>query len=308
MGVNLIFICILLAGAVVALIFSATFFFELFMERKRAKKSSKIEIGKVEPAFKKEESKNEEKKIEVKEAKNEVKPVEIQTESKQEEIDLDAMLAALEKRARIRTDKLENENTETKKNEIEKVVELEPAKIEEPKQEKVIADSKSIAKKEKMAIQVEEEKPAKKEEGIDPRLNLNYEDRLEKLKEVFAKLEKDYQKNTKELNKYKRTEKRKQRNEKLLNKKANELTNLNLSLYNVKDIKNIDPEKKKKQEELMAHVSELKASIADAEDYLTENKEKHTQVVKLNNYLAKEYDRYTEEIKELETFLAKRKK
>ena len=49
-------------------------------------------------------------------------------------------------------------------------------------------------------------------------------------------IERDYNKNHNSVLKDERTVRRKARNEKLLNKKATELTNLNLVLYNVKDI------------------------------------------------------------------------
>ena len=176
------------------------------------------------------------------------------------EIDLDEMLATLEKRA--------------KENEIAKTEEKEDKK-EEPT---IIP----------LVLQ--------KEEAKEEQSELNYEERLAKAKEAFEKLKKDYNKNTKSLNKYRRTERKKARNEKLLNKKAAELASLNLSIYDVKDIKDIDPEKKAKQEDLTKHVAELKSAIVEADEYLEANKEKHLQEVKLNTYLEREYQRYEEEL------------
>ena len=196
-----------------------------------------------------------------------------------EEIDLDEMLAALEARAK-EAEEVDNGNKAPVSEELTKVEEP----VEEP------------AKKEDTELQVASEKESE----------LDYEARLAKAKEAFEKLEKDYQKNKKSLNKYSRTERKKEKNEKLLNKKAAELASLNLSVYNVKELADVDPEKKAKQEELTTHVAELKAAIVEAEEYLEANREKHNQELKLNKYLEKEHARYEEEIKSLEEFLNKK--
>ena len=75
-------------------------------------------------------------------------------------------------------------------------------------------------------------------------------------------------------------------------------------MYNITDIKNIDEEKKTRQEELVAHISELKASIEDAEKYLAANAEKHANNIKLRDYLKSEQVRYKEEWAELEILIA----
>ena len=260
---KLVIVCILIAGTAVATIFSGIFFVKLLIDEIRERKANKKEEPKeelLEPAV-------EEKKEEV------------------EEIDLDAMLATLEKRAQ------ENEQKEVEA----------PEAVEEPKEEvaeKPAEEEKTEeVKQDPVVIVVNNESEDE---------NLNYEERLAKAKEAFAKLEKDYNKNTKALNRYKRTERKKAKNEKLLNKKAAELASLNLSVYNVKDLKDVDPDKKAKQEELTTHVAELKAAIVEADEYLTANREKHNQQVKMNTYLEKEYARYQEEIKSLEDFLAKK--
>ena len=118
------------------------------------------------------------------------------------------------------------------------------------------------------------------------------------------KLEKDLEKTEKAILKYERTERRLARNQKLLDRKAGELANLNLLMYNITDIKNIDEEKKTRQEELVAHISELKASIEDAEKYLSANAEKHANNIKLRDYLKGEQVRYREELNELEILIA----
>lgn len=258
---SLIIVCFLLAGAVVAVVFSGLFFAHLVVESLRNKKEeSKEDI--IVP---------------------EEKPVETKKEEV-EEIDLDAMLATLEKRAQ--------ETEEVKEEPV--VEEVKP--IEEPKEEK-----KEEKKAAPVVIVMNSAKEEKEE--VEEKQELNYEERLAQAKEALAKLEKDHEKNTKALNKYERTERKKARSEKLLNKKAAELASLNLSIYSVKDLKDIDPDKKAKQEELTTHVSELKAAIVEAEDYLDANRVKHNQALKMNNYFEKERARYEAEIKKLEEFL-----
>ena len=86
---------------------------------------------------------------------------------------------------------------------------------------------------------------------------------------------------------------------------AGELTNLNLVMYSVTDIKNVDEDKKTKQEELTAHIAELKASIQDAEEYIDSNKEKNDHNVKMAKFLLQEKTRYNEEIAELQNLISK---
>ena len=85
----------------------------------------------------------------------------------------------------------------------------------------------------------------------------DYYQRLDTINTSLIKLEKDLAKSSREVRKYEKTEKRKTRNEKLLDRKATELTNLNLVLYNVNDIKDIDPEKKERQKIYLQKISIL---------------------------------------------------
>ena len=89
----------------------------------------------------------------------------------------------------------------------------------------------------------------------------------------------------------------------MLDRRAGELTNLNLLMYSVTDIKNIDEEKKVKQEELTSHIAELKASIQDAEEYLDSNREKYNHNVKMAKFLIQERSRFKEELVELEVLI-----
>ena len=91
----------------------------------------------------------------------------------------------------------------------------------------------------------------------------------------------------------------------MLDRRASELTNLNLVMYSVTDIKNVDEDKKVKQEELTAHIAELKASIQDAEEFIDSNKEKNDHNVKMAKFLTGEKARYNEEIAEIEALIAK---
>ena len=136
----------------------------------------------------------------------------------------------------------------------------------------------------------------------------DYYQRLDTINASLAKLDKDLQKSTREVNKYEKTEKRKARNEKLLDKKATELTNLNLVLYNVNDIKDIDPEKKERQQDLTEHIAELKNSVNEANEYLDKNKEKYENSKKIKTFLEGEKQRYEAEIIELNALIAESKK
>ncbi len=136
----------------------------------------------------------------------------------------------------------------------------------------------------------------------------DYYQRLDTINTSLIKLEKDLAKSSREVRKYEKTEKRKTRNEKLLDRKATELTNLNLVLYNVNDIKDIDPEKKERQESLVEHIAELKNSIAEADEYLEKNKEKYENAKKITTFLEGEKTRYEAEITELNALIAESKK
>ncbi|MBP3582107.1 MAG: hypothetical protein J6J33_05080, partial [Clostridia bacterium] len=117
------------------------------------------------------------------------------------------------------------------------------------------------------------------------------------------KIDRDLAKVQKAILKYERTKRRKNRNQKMLDRRAGELTNLNLVMYSVTDIKNVDEDKKAKQEELTAHIAELKASIQDADEYIESNKEKNDHNVKMAKFLLQEKSRYNEEIAELQALI-----
>lgn len=130
------------------------------------------------------------------------------------------------------------------------------------------------------------EEPAKVEEGAEP--SEGAKSTIEKIKAELAKANRD-------INKYERTARRMARNQKLLDKKAEDLTKLNLVLYSVTDIKNIDADKKQKQEELVTHINELKVSIKDAEVYLETNREKNENALKMKEFYENELKRLKQE-------------
>ena len=133
----------------------------------------------------------------------------------------------------------------------------------------------------------------------------DYKTRLEQIVASRDKVEKDLAKVEKAVVKYDRTKRRMARNQKMLDRRAGELTNLNLVMYSVTDIKNVDEDKKQKQEELTAHIAELKASIQDAEEFLESNKEKNEQNIKMAKFLHKEYARMNDEVGQLEELIRK---
>ena len=252
-----------------------------------------------------------------------VSPVE-----EEDEIDLDLMLARLEEASNKKKE-------EAKKEPVvevvaqEEVVEEKPVEevqetatyieepivevVEEVKQEETdvqeenVEETREEIKEEPVQEIIEEvkEEPVRVEAPVENNApEFDYRVRLEKIKESQNKIDRDLDKTTRAILKYERTIRRKERNQKMLDRRALELTNLNLLMYSVTDIKNVDAEKKARQEELTAHIAELKASIQDAENYLESNKEKHENNLKLREYLSFEKKRYADEVKELETLIA----
>ena len=156
-----------------------------------------------------------------------------------------------------------------------------------------------------------EEKKEEAQEEVKPIVvgpEFDYNVRIQTINESLIRLEKDLAKASREVNKYEKTSARKERNEKLLDRKSAELTNLNLVLYNVNNIDDIDPEKKKKQEDLVEHITELKASIKSADEFLQANQEKYQNSKKIKDFLTGEKARYNEEITELEHLIQEGKK
>ena len=175
--------------------------------------------------------------------------------------------------------------------------------VEEAKEE--TAEEVVEEAKEEVVEETKEETVEETAETISPETLVDYKTRLEKIVKNRDKIEKDLLKLQKAILNYERTKRRKTRNQKMLDRRASELTNLNLVMYSVTDIKNVDEDKKIKQEELTAHIAELKASIQDADEFLDSNKEKNDHNIKMAKFLMQEKGRYAEEIAELEKLIAK---
>lgn len=192
---------------------------------------------------------------------------------------------------------------------VEVVKEPEEAPVEEVQPENVEeAPVEETAKEEAPVEETAEEEAPKtiiiKEVTTETvGTDFDYNTRLEKIVESKDKLDKEIAKTKNAILKYERTERRKERNQKMLDRRAVELTNLNLMMYSVTDIKNIDEDKKQKQEELTTHIAELKASIQDAEEYLMKNREKYEHDKKMLEFYNKEEARYADEIAELEELI-----
>lgn len=296
MGVPVPVICCLVAGVVIVLIFCGAFFIELFVPERNS-------------------------------AERKVKQV------SEEEFDIDEMLSKLERKTKIEEEKKIEENTIKsvepvisravfeEKAEEQKVVEEEKKdeseddfdfdalfkQLEEEARNSVNEEKAEVVPVvvEETQIETKEEKEEVKPVVVGP--DFDYNVRIETIKQNQVKLEKDLQKATREVNKYEKTSKRKERNEKLLDRKSAELTNLNLVLYNVNNIEDIDPEKKKKQEDLIEHITELKSSIETAKEYLEANKEKYVNSKKIQDFLNGEKVRYEEELTELDHLIASKK-
>ena len=289
MGVPVPVICCLIAGVVIVLIFCGAFFVELFFPNKKDKttvqeNNSKVEaisdfdidemLSKLEEKTTQEEKK-EETVVQPVISKAVMEEKAVEEENKKEEVDFEALFKQLEEEA-----KLAQEQEETIPEEIAPVVKAEKVK----------------------EVKVEEVKPI----VVGPEFDYNV--RIQTINDSLARLEKDLAKASREVNKFEKTTARKERNEKLLDRKSAELANLNLVLYNVNNIEDIDPEKKKKQEALMEHITELKASIKTADEFLSANQEKYQNSKKIKDFLTGEKARYNEEIAELEQLIAEGKK
>ncbi len=248
------------------------------------------------------------KKVSIKEVKEINKTIE-----KEEQVSVDEMLKNLEEQS------AEEESVFEDKQEVvaeEKIEETAVEEVVEPVVEEKKEEVKEVV--EEIVESDEEDEENDDDEDDDDMLSyqkvdhvailapgtvIDYKARLEKVIAGKAKLERDLAKVEKFILKYERTDRRKARNEKMLDRRAGELTNLNLVMYSVTDIKNVDEDKKVKQEELTAHIAELKASIQDAEEYLESNREKYNHNVKMAKFLSQENVRYAEEIVELEALI-----
>lgn len=241
------------------------------------------------------------KKEELEEAKNEPEVVPVEETEVKESVE----------NVEVQSEEVKEETEEV----VEQAEEAPAQEVEEVKEE--IVEEKEESKVEEIAEEPEVEEVSNNAETVEvdavkvdaePVVAANlldYKARLASVIESRDKLNKDLIKIEKSILNYERTKRRKSRNQKMLDRRASELTNLNLVMYSVTDIKNVDEEKKIKQEELTSHIAELKASIQDAEEFLDSNKEKNEHDVKMAKFLIQEKARFKEEIAELEALIAK---
>ena len=226
-------------------------------------------------------------------------------EEKEPEVSVDEMLANLDEQTK---DEIVEEKFEEKVEEKE-TVDILDVMIDESAENKAeeIVEEEAVEETAE-EVQEVEETAVETVEKLEPMVAgsvIDYKARLEKIIENRNKIERDLAKVQKSILKYERTKRRKNRNQKMLDRRAGELTNLNLVMYSVTDIKNVDEDKKVKQEELTAHIAELKASIQDAEEFIQSNKEKNDHNVKMAKFLIQEKARYNEEIAELQEAINK---
>ncbi len=312
--------------AFLSVIFMVMFIVEISVKKKEAVK--KVSVKKVIEITKEEdtqitvdemlenlekEAKEEDAKVEavsvaaLEEVKNEIKEEIVEEQPAEEVVEVENSAEEV-----VEEQPVDAEEVEEIKETVEIIVEASPEeKTEEPAElEEEVAEEKSddededesdddeISDDDLLAYQ-----KLTPEIVLAPGTVIDYKARLEKVIKGRAKIERDLTKIQKFILKYERTERRKDRNQKMLDRRAGELTNLNLVMYSVTDIKNVDEEKKVKQEELTAHIAELKASIQDAEEYLDSNREKYNHNQKMAKFLSQERVRYSEEIVELEALI-----
>lgn len=292
MGVPVPVICCLIAGVVIVLIFCGAFFVELFFPNKKKEsvvaqesRVEKINDFNIDEMLSKLEEKTteEEKQVEKEEVPSQpiiskavMQEKAVEEENKKDDVDFEALFKQLEEEANLDKEVSEKE---------------------------ALQEEKSAQKPE-----VELSQPAEEVKPIAVGPEFDYNVRIQTINDSLTRLEKDLAKSSREVNKYEKTLARKERNEKLLDRKSAELANLNLVLYSVNNIEDIDPAKKKKQEDLMEHISELKSGIATADEFLTANQEKYQNSKKIKEFLSGEKARYNEEIAELEQLIAQGKK
>lgn len=250
-----------------------------------------------------------------------VNNITVNGESKEEkkEENVDSMLANLDEQTKdeaseekaeetqeVAEEKVEEEKTEEKAEEKEdnsnvEVIIVSNESTKEEEKEEEVEDSKD----DDISESIKELKSVGHETIIQNGSVIDYKERLEKIIATRDKIDRDLSKIQKSILKYERTKRRMNRNQKMLDRRAGELTNLNLVMYSVTDIKNVDEDKKVKQEELTSHIAELKASIQDAEEFIESNKEKNDHNVKMAKFLLLEKSRYNDEIAEIEELIKK---
>ena len=311
---------LIIIGIIAVVCFSIAFFVELAKTQEAKEEAAQVEEQPTEeqPAAEATEESNEFDldamlaKLEASAEENQEVPAEEEPQEVQEEMNLEEQPAE-ENAEEVAAEEVPAEEAAVEEQPAEEVaeeavVEEQPAEevteevAEEPAEEKEQAGSKVIVIKEK-TTEVINNVPAQEPEQEVSQEVVDLTTRLESVRASEAKVDADLTKATREINKYERTERRMARNQKLLDKKAEDLTKLNLVLYSVTDIKNIDNDKKQKQEELVTHINELKTSIKDAQTYLDTNREKYENSQKMKEFFEGEKARLEADEKEILTLM-----
>lgn len=153
--------------------------------------------------------------------------------------------------------------------------------------------------KEKLAKELEDirQTPVQPEETDKPYFTRDYYvSKLESLEKEFADVNKELRANKREYNPIVKCKKALARDGEKLRKKEAVVAKQKIALYGVNAPKNIDPEKKKKLDEEMAILKELKDSVLHCEEVINQNADRFPILEKTNKLLTKQVDRLTKEI------------
>lgn len=153
--------------------------------------------------------------------------------------------------------------------------------------------------KERLAKELEDirQTPATPEETDKPYFTRDYYvSKLESLEKEFADVNKELRANKREYNPIVKCKKALARDGEKLRKKEMVVAKQKIALYGVNAPKNVDPEKKKKLDEEMAILKELKDSVLHCEEVIKQNADRFPILEKTNKLLTKQVDRLTKEI------------
>ena len=123
-----------------------------------------------------------------------------------------------------------------------------------------------------------------------------YVAKLESLEKEFADVSKELRANKRAYNPIIKCKKALARDGEKLRKKEVSVAKQKIALYGVNAPKNIDPEKKKKLDEELAVLKELKDSVLHCEEVIKQNADRFPILEKTNKLLTKQVDRLSKEI------------
>lgn len=153
--------------------------------------------------------------------------------------------------------------------------------------------------KEKLAKELEDirQTPVQVEETDKPYFTRDYYvSKLESLEKELADVNKELRANKREYNPIVKCKKALARDGEKLRKKEAVVAKQKIALFGVNAPKNVDPEKKKKLDEEMALLKELKDSVLHCEEVINQNADRFPILEKTNKLLTKQVDRLTKEI------------